>query len=258
MKRILRIWYIHHLLMTIVFSITTVYGLAQKLPRKDIPVLCYHQIRNYTTADGANARAITVTPERFATQMKMLADNGYITILPDDLHAYYTQEKKLPPKPVIITFDDNTVSQYTQALPVLNRYGFKAVFFVMTVSIGKAGYMTRTQLKQLHDEGHVLGLHTWDHHKVTKYTDADWKTQLDQPMKTLQQVTGVEPHYFAYPYGVWDAASHVQLEKRGIRLAFILMNSRDEKRPLLTVRRLMVAGSTSADGLKRSMEEKFR
>jgi peptidoglycan/xylan/chitin deacetylase (PgdA/CDA1 family) len=244
--------------MMVVFSITTLYVFAQQGFLKEIPVLCYHQIRNYTAADGANARAITVTPERFAAHMKMLADNGYTTILPDDLYAYYTQEKKLPPKPVMITFDDNTLSQYTQAMPILNCYGFKAVFFVMTVSIGKPGYMTRTQMKQLHDEGHVLGIHTWDHHAVTKYTDADWKTQLDQPMKTLQQVTGVEPRYFAFPYGVWDAASLLQLEKRGIRLAFILMNSRDEKRPLMTVRRLMVAGSTAADGLKRSMEEKFR
>jgi peptidoglycan/xylan/chitin deacetylase (PgdA/CDA1 family) len=113
-------------------------------------------------------------------------------------------------------------------------------------------------MKQLHDAGHVLGLHTWDHHPVTKYTDQDWKIQIDQPMKTLEAITGERPWYFAYPYGVYNKAATIQLENRGFRMAFILLNTPDQDRPLLSVRRLMVAGSWSAETLHSKMVSSFK
>jgi peptidoglycan/xylan/chitin deacetylase (PgdA/CDA1 family) len=224
---------------------------------KEVPVLCYHMIRNYTTKDGAYTKAITITPERFSEHMKILADSGYTTILPDDLYAFYTLGTELPAKPVIISFDDNTLSQYEHALPVLNKHGFKAVFFIMTVSIGRPGYMNREQMKQLHQEGHNLGIHTWDHHKVTLYSNDDWKIQLDEPMKTLEGITGETARYFAYPHGVWNKDAIPYLRKRGIRMAFILHTQRDASNPLFTVRRLMVGGSWPANYLYRNILSTF-
>jgi peptidoglycan/xylan/chitin deacetylase (PgdA/CDA1 family) len=224
---------------------------------KEVPVLCYHQVRNYTAKDGAYTKSITVTPETFARHMKILADSGYTTILPDDLYAFYNNGINLPSKPVMISFDDNTVSQYENALPVLNKYGFKAAFFIMTVSIGRPGYMSREQMKQLYTEGHSLGIHTWDHHKVTQYSADDWKIQLDEPIKTIEGIIGETAPYFAYPYGVWNKEAIPELRKRGIKLAFILHTNRDENNPLFTVRRLMVGGSWSAHYLHSQMKSTF-
>ena len=231
-----------------------------QVPLKDpaeVPVLCYHQIRDYTAKDNASTRSYTVTPARFAAHMKMLADSGYHPILPDRLYEHYTTGRALPSKPVIITFDDNTLSQYTNALPILNKYGFKAVFFVMTVSINRPFYMSRDQLKALHDQGHVLGCHTWDHHDVRKYGDGDWKIQLDKPFATLQQITGEPVTYFAYPFGVWSQQAIDELQKRGIRMAFILHTPFDEKRPLFTQRRQLVVGSMSAATLAARIKKTF-
>lgn len=225
--------------------------------KQEVPVLCYHQVRHYTPADGREARGITVTPENFTAQMKMLADKGFQTILPNDLYAFYTTGKALPPKPVIISFDDNTASQFIQALPVLNRYHFKAVFFVMTVSIGKSNYLSEAQLRQLYKEGHEIGAHTWDHKNVKKYTAADWKTQLDRPLKTLENITGKPIRYFAFPYGSWHKEAILQLESRDIRMAFILHTSNDANKPLFTIRRLMVLGSWSAETLLKMMNATF-
>jgi hypothetical protein len=57
------------------------------------------------------------------------------------------------------------------------------VFFVMTVSINRDNYLTKDEIKNLSDSGHVIAAHTWDHHMVTKYTGDDWNTQLVKPKK---------------------------------------------------------------------------
>jgi peptidoglycan/xylan/chitin deacetylase (PgdA/CDA1 family) len=215
----------------------------------EVPVLCYHQVRPYTAKDGSEARAYTVTPENFSAQMKMLYDSGYHSILPDELYYRLTLGKPLPSKPVLITFDDNTLSQYLNAVPVLEKYGFRAVFFVMTVSLNKPNYMTTLQLKTLQQKGHVIGAHTWDHKNMRDYEAADWKIQLDNSFKTLESITGKPVRYFAYPFGAWSQKGIGELQKRGIKLAFILNTEQDSRNRLLTVRRLLVTGSWSAKTL---------
>ena len=56
----------------------------------------------------------------------------------------------------------------------MKKYGFKGVFFIMTVSIGKKHYMSTAQIKQLSDEGNVIGSHTWNHSNFKKFAGKDW------------------------------------------------------------------------------------
>lgn len=237
--------------------LTPAYGQATKAKLTEVPVLCYHQVRNYRVDDGTYAKAITVTPSTFASHMKMLHDSGYSVILPGDLYAFFTEERKLPAKPILLTFDDNTSSQFSNALPVLNKYGFRASFFVMTVTIGKQGYMTKSQLKQLWQEGHTIGSHTWDHKNMRNYVAADWKIQLDQPLETLQKITGQQIAFFAYPYGSYTAQGIQELRQRNIRMAFILHTKQSATEPLLTVRRMMVLGSWSSATLAKQIGQAF-
>ncbi|WP_395626574.1 polysaccharide deacetylase family protein, partial [Daejeonella sp.] len=139
---------------------------AEILARPQVPILCYHQIRNWTATDGKMGKDYIVPIAEFKSQMKMLADSGYHTILPDQLYDYLVYGKKLPKKPIMLTFDDTKLDQYTAAIPEMNKYGFKGVFFIMTVSIGKANYMSKAQIKELSDAGHVIGSHTYDHQNV--------------------------------------------------------------------------------------------
>ena len=79
----------------------------------------------------------------------MLADSGYHTILPDQLYNYLTTGAPLPSKPIMLTFDDTDLDQFEIARPEMKKYGFKGVFFIMTVSLGRPHYMTKEQVKQL-------------------------------------------------------------------------------------------------------------
>lgn len=226
--------------------------------KPEIPVLCYHRIRNSLAGDGKNMKIYSVSPDHFAQQMKALHDNEYHTILPNQLYEYLVHDKKLPPKPILITFDDTREEQYRIGVPEMNKYGFKGVFFIMTVSINRPGYMTKAQIKNLSDNGHSIGVHSWDHNPITKYKGTAWDIQLLNPKKQLESIIGKPVNYFAYPSGVWDKAGIAKLKNNGYQLAFILSTKRDSDEPLFTIRRLIVPGSWSAAEMLKAMQSSFK
>jgi len=233
---------------------------ATILSRREVPVLCYHQIRNTIASDSKRAHDDIIAPEKFKEHIKMLADSGYHTILPDQLYNYLVYGAKLPEKPIMITFDDTDMDQFTTGASTLKQYGFKGVYFIMTVSIGRKGrinYMTKSQIKQLSDEGNTIASHTYDHKNFTHFTDEDWKTQIDEPTKKLEEITGKKVEYFAYPYGVYKAASLHKLKEHGFKAAFILSTARDENYPLYTIRRIIDPGRYTAKNLYYSINKSF-
>lgn len=231
------------------------------LARKQVPILCYHQVRNWKPTDGKVGKDYIVEIQNFKDQIKMLADSGYHSILPDQLYAYLNTGAPLPPKPIMFTFDDTDMDQFTVAAPTLKKYGYKAVYFIMTVSIGKKGkfvdYMTKEQIKQLSDEGNVIGSHTYDHKNFKKYQGKDWEEQLDKPTKKLEEITGKKMTEFAYPFGLWNAEGIPELKKRGFRMAFSLADKRDQNDPLFTVRRIIASGYWSPKTLHNSIVKSF-
>ena len=233
-------------------------SLAEQLEKPEVPILCYHRIRNILATDGANMKAYSVTPTDFAQQMKALSDNGYHSILPNQLYDYLVYNAKLPSKPVMITFDDTREEQYNLAVPEMNKYGFKGVYFIMTISINRPKYMTKEQIKSLSDTGNSIGAHSWDHHMVTKYVGKDWETQLTKPKKKLEDITGKPVNYFAYPDGVWNSATIPQLKNNGYQLAFILSTKRDTTEPLYTIRRIIVAGTWSTSQFLKAIQSSFK
>lgn len=239
-------------------SSVTVADAATILNKPGVPVLCYHQLRDFRPSDSRTAKDYIVPVTAFQEQMKLLADSGYQTILPDQLYDYLVYGKPLPAKPVMISFDDTRLDQYTVALPELNKYGFKGVFFIMTVSLGRPGYMNTEQLIQLADEGHTIGSHTWNHENVKKYTEEDWRIQIEKPSRLLEMITGKPTHYFAYPFGLWNKDAIANLKQYGFKAVFQLSAPPDEADPLFTIRRIIVPGHWSATVMLKSMKNSFR
>ena len=231
--------------------------LATILSKKEVPVLCYHHIREAKPGQSETLKSYSVSPESFAQQMKALKDSGYETILPGDLYNYLVHGGKLPAKPVMLTFDDTDEEQYSIGYPEMKKYGFKGVFFIMTVSINRPRYMTTEQLKELSDNGNAVEAHTWDHHMVTKYKGADFDIQFVKPKKKVEDITGKPAEYFAYPFGIWNMAAIPELKKAGYKMAFILSTKKDSTEPLFTIRRLIVAGQWSTPGVLKVMKQTF-
>jgi peptidoglycan/xylan/chitin deacetylase (PgdA/CDA1 family) len=231
--------------------------LATILSKKQVPVLCYHHIREAKPGQSETFKSYSVSPASFAAQMKALKDSGYETILPGDLYDYLLYGGKLPPKPVMLTFDDTDEEQFSIGYQEMKKYGFKGVFFIMTISINRPRYMTTQQLKQLSDEGNAVEAHTWDHHMVTKYTGNDFDIQFVKPKKRVEDITGKSAEYFAYPFGIWNLAVVPELKKAGYKMAFILSTKRDSTEPLYTIRRMIVPGQWSVPGMLKAMKQTF-
>ncbi len=232
-------------------------SVAAILAKKEVPVLCYHHIRNIRAGESESMKSYSVSPEAFAAQMKALYDSGYQTILPDQLYNYLVYDGALPAKPVMISFDDTDEEQYRIGAAIMNQYDFKGVYFIMTISMNRPRYMSKEEIKNLSDSGHVIAGHTWDHHMVTKYTGADWDSQLVKPQVQLKAITGKPVEYFAYPFGLWNAAAIPELKNRGYKLAFILSTKRDDTEPLYTIRRMIVPGTWSTAGMLKAMKTTF-
>lgn len=231
---------------------------ATILARKQVPILCYHQIRDWKATDSKVARDYIVPPANFESQIKMLHDSGYTTILPDQLYDYLAYGKSIPEKAVMLTFDDTDLSQYETAVPVLDKYGYKAAYFIMTVSINRPRYMSREQIKELSDKGNAIGSHTWDHQNVKKLKGDDWITQVEKPSKKLEEITGKKIDQFAYPFGLWNKEAIPELKQRGIKAAYQLVEPRDTTDPLYTIRRMIVPGSWDGAKLHKVMKSNFK
>jgi peptidoglycan/xylan/chitin deacetylase (PgdA/CDA1 family) len=231
---------------------------AAILAKKQVPVLCYHHIRESQPGQSETYKTYSVSPSQFAAQMKALKDSGYETILPDQLYNYLVYNDELPAKPVMLTFDDSVEGPYTIGVPEMDKYGYKGVFFLMTISIGKPRYMTKDQIKDLVAKGHAIEAHTWDHHMVTKLKGDDFQKQFEGANKTIEDITGKKVTYFAYPFGIWGASVFPELEKAGYRMSFILSTKRDSINPLQTVRRMIVPAQWSTKGMFSAMNKTFQ
>src|SRR4051794_8789288 len=179
---------------------------ASMAARAHVPVLCWHQIRAATGADGAQDRTYIVSPKTLAGQLEALDRAGYHTVSAQALVAHVAIGKPLPPKPVLLTFDDGSEGQYARALPLLRRHHFVATFFVMTVVLDKPGWFTSAQVRRLDRGGMTVAAHTYDHHSVPDYAGDDWRTQLVEPAAKLAKLVGHPVRLFAYPFGLWDRA----------------------------------------------------
>ncbi|WP_127127456.1 polysaccharide deacetylase family protein [Pseudoflavitalea rhizosphaerae] len=226
-----------------------------RIVQHEVPVICYHNIRPLVSGQAPD---YTISTEVFSRHIKMLHDSGYHSITPEQLYNYLTRGDSLPSHPVLISFDDSREEQYSIAPPILKQYGFKAVFFIMTVTINKPGYLTAEQIKILSDNGNCIALHTWDHPDMRKVSLEEWPLQIDQPKKLLQRITGKTVDYFAWPNGTWNEKSAGELSRHNIKAAFQLSGKLSGTYPLYTIRRLLVSGSWSGATLLSSIRSSFR
>lgn len=219
--------------------------------RATVPVLCWHQLRDWQPTDAGYARRLLICPPgQFRAQLDAVAGAGYTTITPDQYLDHLRTGTALPERPVLLSFDDSQGSQISEGLPQLRRRSMTATFFVMTVVLDKTGWMSRNDLRRLNDEGMTVAAHTWDHHRADLYTAGDYRVQFDQPRELLERVLRRPVRHFAYPYGAWSRTDFAPLAAAGYATAFQLSDRPlDPQTPLATLRRILVNSTWSGDAL---------
>jgi peptidoglycan/xylan/chitin deacetylase (PgdA/CDA1 family) len=114
------------------------------------------------------------------------------------------------PKAVILNFYDNDIGQFTNAKPILDKYGFKGTFFIVCrwASSDNPGRMTWNEITQLYREGHDIESHSTSHKVLSKLSASDLDYQVGQSKQCLHEHLGVEPIVFSPPHGRgWNNAT---------------------------------------------------
>lgn len=193
----------------------------------ELPVLNYHYIRvvanQHTDPLGFN---LSVTPKDFTAQMAYLSTHHYLTITPDDLYNALRNQSPLPPKSVLLTFDDGYEDFYTDAFPVLQKYHFRATIFIITGLVGEkpSNYLSWSQVRELDKSGLItIGSHTIHHVDVA--TSRNAYNEIYGSKATLERELGHPITAFAYPSGEHDAASVAMVAAAGYRVAFTTASS---------------------------------
>ena len=159
--------------------------------------------------------------------------------------------KKLPRKPILLTFDDASDGQYTRALPILEHH-FIATFFVMTVVLGKPGWMTKGQVKALDRAGMTIGAHTYDHKSVPEYTSDDFETAARPSPAASCARSSATARALRVPVRAYSASAIPHLCCAGYRAAFQLADKLDKQHPLWSIRRIIVPELTASSSCARS------
>ncbi len=208
-------------------------------------MLCYHQVRDWTGADSQYTREnLVIQPAAFRAHLDAITEAGYEAISADQYYAHLSTGAELPAKPVLLSFDDGKDNQASNAAAELAKRGMTGTFFIMSVVIGNSGWVGKDELKRVADSGMTIGSHTWDHHRVDEYTEADLAAQLIAPRETLSAITGQPVLDFAYPYGAWNAAGAALVAKAGYRTGYQLMDKPvSGKTPLYSLRRQLAVST---------------
>ena len=165
---------------------------------RTVMVLNYHKVVD-------EHMSLSVPLADFEQHMKWLQEYGYTSITPEDLYEFIVNGRELPEKPVLITFDDGYKDNYTNAYPIMKKYGFKGTIFVVTGFLGVYdNYLTWEQAKELTDNGFSIESHTHNHKSMTEASDDDISKELAKSRDTIKEKLGVEADFIAYPTGTYN------------------------------------------------------
>ena len=197
-----------------------------------LPIIMYHSLLK----DKNLQNDYTISPDLFEADLKYITENGYTTVTVSDLIAYVYEDKDLPDKCIMITFDDGYYNNYYYAYPLLEKYKCKAVIspivsmtekFTETEDVSVSyGHITTDDINEMIYSGYVeIQNHSYDMHTITPRRGVEQKRgeTLDEYKKIIsenitkaqtyiKENTGTTPQCFVYPFGA-ESESTLQIIK---------------------------------------------
>ncbi len=186
-------------------------------------VLNYHSIPGESLKEDADQ--MTTPKEYFARQLKYLNENRYNVISCGEAVKNTGLRVAMPPRSVCITFDDGFKDNLTNALPALEKYGFKATIFPAVDYIGKnSDFLAWDEIKGLSKTGLIsFGAHSLSHRRLSSLNDNDLEREAGLSKSILEDNLGMRVDLFAYPfgsYGSFDGRAEQILMAKGYKAAF--------------------------------------
>ena len=179
-------------------------------PINKIPILTYHSI-------DESGSVISTKSDIFRKQIKFLSEAGYKTISLETLGKHLRGQIDLPPKTIVLTFDDGFQNFYTTAFPILSEYNFTATVFLITDYCGtfndwsgnlpgleRSNLMNWDEIRELSNAGIEFGAHSLSHADLTRISTKAACHEIIGSKTAVEERLGKVVTAFAYPYGSYN------------------------------------------------------
>ena len=203
-----------------------------------LPIIMYHAIQK----NNKSKSNFVITPDEFEGDLKYIKDNGYTTVVMQDLIDFVYDNRALPEKPIMLTFDDGYYNNYLYAFPLVKQYDCKMVLS----PIGKQSdiysennnknpnyaHCPWESLKEMHDSGLVeIQNHSYDMHSITKKRRGTKKNKneslehyqrilcddLTVMQNKVEDFLGFTPTTFVFPFGAISNCSLDIIKQLGFK-----------------------------------------
>ena len=221
-------------------------------------VLMYHDVYEVSSAesgfDTPGARHYKIDKTTFVEHVKAITQ--------------YCEANGLSKEDIIFTFDDGGVSFYTIIAPILEEYGWRGVFFISTKYIGTEGFMTSSQIADLHRRGHIIGSHSHHHRVLTEFSLEEVKMEIGQSVSILSEIIGEHIITISIPNGCYSKSILDIAHKEGLKTIYTSKPTTKEElyKGGVMIGRYSITYNTTADdilkiltqpSLRKKMELKY-
>ncbi len=178
------------------------FDFAIKRPNS-VPILMFHHISKNQVENNS------LSEDLLEDLLKWLIDNDYSTITFHDLNANLLQDKSIPKKSVILSFDDGYTNNYFNAFRLLKQYNLKGSFGIIPNLVGTDAHNTRwymnwEEIKEMANTGMEITSHSFSHPYLNTISDANLEYELVASKNEIEKQTGQKVETLIYPSGAYN------------------------------------------------------
>lgn len=214
------------------------------------PFLLYHKIDLPT--EDVRIRGAYTAPKKFEKQISYLSKKGFSFYTASELVMHYKHHGKFPARSAAITFDDGWKDNFTNAFPVLKKYGVKATIFLVPSCIGQTtakvtadGEGTREHLSEMDilemsASGIEFGSHSFNHKLFHQISEEEIEFEVTESKIYIENLLQKECRVFAYPAGFFTGYAQAAIKNAGYIAAFSTVYGAAENSDLYEINRIEI------------------
>ncbi len=205
-----------------------------------IPILMYHYVEYVKDAGDIIRKRLDIVPSLFEEHLKALEKAHYETYFVKDVPDILDGKINYSTQSAVLTFDDGYEDFYTDVFPLLKKYNVRATLYVIYDFIGRKGFLSEKQIRELIDSNLVeIGSHTLDHTYLKSVPKDFADKQIIESKKKFEDTFGIKIKTFAYPFGAFNTDNIETVKKAGyIAAVSVISGEKQSKENLFYMSRI--------------------
>jgi peptidoglycan/xylan/chitin deacetylase (PgdA/CDA1 family) len=219
--------------------------------RRPVPILMYHVVADPPAS--APFPDLYVPRAELRAQMRWLSDAGYEAVTLGRVFDAWRGRATLPPRPVVLSFDDGYRSHVTAALPILAARGWRGVLNLDLSNLSPSWGVGVSGVRRLIRAGWEIDAHSLSHPDLSSLSGAALVREVSGSRQEIRRLFGVVPRFFCYPAGRYDAEAIATVEAAGFEGATTTELGLARPATPFTLARVRVSRGDAAAGLARKL-----